>query len=196
MLAFVFSFKFFGYVSMSFVWLYFYAQLIRSTAKSFEKAYFHKTRGFPTTYFMLYSDSECSDAYKDAFRKRVKKAFGFELLTKSEEATNPLEAMRRLNDITKKLILRVGEGVLVGKHNQWYGFIRNLVGGSVFGLIGGIVAFILGQTILQNSILAYAAVALCVVYAAILLFRRPLIIQHAEAYARQLHAEFMKNKEV
>jgi hypothetical protein len=192
MMSFVISLKFFGYVSMSFIGLYFYAQLIRSTAKSFEKQYFHKRRGFPTTYFMLYSDSECSDVYKDDFRKRVKKTFGFQLCSKSEELSRPEEAMRRLNDITKQLILHVGDGILVGKHNQWYGFIRNLVGGSLYGVIGSIVSFPLGRYILNDSILAYSAIPLLAIYGAILLFRRSLIVQHAEAYARQLHAEFMK----
>ena len=192
LMSFVISLKFFGYVSMSFISLYFYSHLIRTFAKLFEKIYFQKKRGFPTTYLMLYSDAECSDAYKEDFRKRIKKSFGFDLLTKAEEETNPVEAMKRLNDITKQLILRVGDGVLVGKHNQWYGFIRNLVGGSLFGLIGGIVTIALGRTVLHDNVLTYAALALCCIYAVILLFCRILIVQHAEAYARQLHAEFMK----
>ena len=191
-ISFVISLKFFGYVSMSFIGLYFYAQLIRSTAKFFEKSYFHKKRSFPTTYFMLYSDGEYSHAYKDDFRRRVNDVFGFQLCPKDEELLNPDEATRRLNDITKQIILRIGDGALVGKHNQWYGFIRNLVGGSLYGIIGTLTAFFLGWFILNDSILSYAAVPLCVIYGAILLFRRSLIVQHAEAYARQLHAEFMK----
>jgi hypothetical protein len=90
------------------------------------------------------------------------------------------------------MILRVKDGVLVGKHNQWYGFIRNLVGGSVFGFVGTVIAFSLGHWVLNEKILAYSMIPLFVVYVLILLFRRSLIIQHAEAYARQLHAEFMK----
>lgn len=190
--SFVISLKIFGYVSMSFIGLYFYAQLIRSTAKSFERVYFHKKRGFPTTYFMLYSDAECSDAYKDEFRQRVKKTFGFQLCSKDEERANPVEATRRLNDITKRIILHVGDGVLVGKHNQWYGFSRNLVGGSLYGVIGTVITYTLGNWVFNQPVLAYAAIPLCIIYGAILLFRRPLIVQHAEAYTRQLHAEFMK----
>ena len=192
LMSFVISLKFFGYVSMSFIALYFYAQLIRSTAKSFEKLYFQEKRGFPTTYFMLYSDGECSEAYKDEFRKRVKRAFGFQLCTKEEERSNPIEAKRRLNDITKQLILSVGDGVLVAKHNQWYGFNRNLVGGALYGIIGAVTAFAFGRFVVGDTVLAYSAVPLFVMYGAILLCRRFLIVQHAEAYARQLHAEFMK----
>ena len=191
-LAYLTSLKFFGYVSLSFICLYFYAQLIRSTAKHFERRYFQAKRGFPTTYFMLYSDSVYSDAYKDEFRRRVEKTFGFQLSTKEQEQANMGEAIKRLNDITKRIILHVGDGVLVGKHNQWYGFMRNLVGGSLYGAGGAVFTFILGKWILDQCVLAYVAICLCTPYGMILLFRRSLIVQHAEAYARQLHAEFMK----
>lgn len=191
-MAYLVSLKFFGYLSMSFICLYFYAQLIRTTAKYFERRYFQEKRGFPTTYFMLYSDTACSDAYKDEFRSRVKKTFGFQLCTKDEEQVNMGEAIRRLSDITKRIILHVGDGVLVGKHNQWYGFMRNLVGGSIYGGVGAALTFALGKWILNQNTLAYTAICLCIPYGLLVFFRRPLIVQHAEAYARQLHAEFMK----
>lgn len=191
-MAYLLSLKFFGYLSMSFICLYFYAQIIRTTAKFFENRYFQKKRGFPSTYFMLYSDTTCSDAYKDEFRRRVKKTFGFQLSTKDEEQTNTGEATRRLNDITKRIILHVGDGVLVGKHNQWYGFARNLVGGSVYGAVGAALTFALGKWVLNQNTLAYTSICLCIPYALLFLFRRSVIVQHAEAYARQLHAEFMR----
>lgn len=191
-LGFIFSLKFFGYVSMSFVALYLYAQLIRSTAKWFENRYFRKRQGFPTTYYMLYSNGEYSEAYKDAYRKKVKKVYNFDLCSKDEEIANPLEASRRLNDITRQIILRVADGKLVGKHNQWYGFIRNLVGGSIYAAFGSIIIAAYGHCAATNSVLAYGGVIMCLGYCAIVAFRRSLIVQHAEAYARQLHAEFMK----
>ena len=190
--SFFISIKFFGYVSMSFVCLYFYSQIIRTTAKHFERKYFHNKRGFPSTYFMLYSDTEYSEKYKDQFRQSVEKVFNFQLCSKNEERENPGEAIRRLNDITKRIILRVGDGVLVAKQNQWYGFNRNLVGGTVFGVIGAIITFVLGWWVFKQPILVYSGACLFFVYGVIFIFRRPLMIQHAESFARQLHAEFMK----
>jgi len=39
---------------------------------------------------------------------------------------------KRLNEATKQVILKVRDGHLVKKHNIWYGFFRNLVGGSIY----------------------------------------------------------------
>jgi hypothetical protein len=191
LLSFLLGLKFFGYISFSFIVLYFYAQLIRSTSKFFEKRYFQNQKGFPTTYFMLYSDTEYSEAFKDAYRWRVKKEFAFTLLGKSEEEATPMEAMRRLNDVTKLIILRLDGGALLGKHNQWYGFIRNLIGGSIYGFFASAINFVIGQYVIRNVVLTFLSLCLALVYGVLFLMRKQLIIQHAEAYARQLHAEFM-----
>lgn len=190
-LDFLLSLRFFGYISFTFIGLYFYAQLIRTVSKSFEKRYFHDQNGFPSTYFMLYANREYSDALKDAYRDKVKQEFNFLLSTRSEEEASRSEAIKRLNDITKRVILRVGKGVLIDKHNQWYGFFRNLIGGSIFGLLGSLSNLIVGYYILHDRGIVLISALLFVGYCALLLFRRPLIMQHAEAYARQLHAEFM-----
>ena len=191
-IAFLMSLKFCGYLSISIAGLYFWAQLIRSTAKHFEKRYFMDKSGFPTSYLMLYSHVGYSDAYKDLYRKRIQKGFGFSLFSKDQEFQDPTEALRQLNDITKQVILRVGDGVLVGKHNQWYGFFRNLIGGAVYGVLGSVLNVILARYVLQEIGLLYISIPLVLIYCGLLLFRRELLIQHAEAYARQLHAEFMQ----
>lgn len=190
-ITFLLSLNFVGYLSFSFVGLYFFAQLIRTTSKYFEKKYFHDQNGFPTTYFMLYANAEYSDAFKDAYREQVAKEMGFALLSRDEEVVDPLEGKRRLNDVTKRIILKVGDGVLVGKHNQWYGFFRNLIGGAIFAMIGCVLNTFLGFYALHHRGLVYLSILLFVAFGTLLLFRRQLIVQNAEAYAKQLHAEFM-----
>jgi hypothetical protein len=191
LIDYVFSLKFFGTISMSFVFVYFYAQLIRTTAKTFEKRYFLKKRGFPTTYFMLYSDPTYSEAFKQEFRRKVYDKFGISLIGKEGEPDNPGEATRQLNDAAKQIILLVGDGQLVGKHNEWYGFFRNLIGGCLYGGLLAIASALLGVIVLHNSTLAIGSLVLTLIYAGIFLARRAILVQHAEAYARQLIAEFM-----
>lgn len=193
LIDYVISLNFFGTLSMSLVLLYFYAQLIRTTSKTLENAYFIRRRGFPTTYFMLYSDSTYSDSFKDEFRKRVAKTFNLTLCDKQEEANHPEEASRRLNDITKLIILKLGEGDLVGKHNQWYGFFRNLFGGCIYGTIMAAINALVGHYYIESEALVIGSLMLLVIYIGLFLARKPILIQHAEAYARQLIAEFMNN---
>jgi uncharacterized membrane protein len=191
LIEYVLSLKFFGTLSMSLVLLYFYAQLIRTTSKAYEKKYFADARGFPTTYFMLYSDRTYSEVFKDEFRKRVSSTLGITLPNKDEEDDKPEEARRMLSEVTKQLILFVGDGVLVGKHNQWYGFFRNLIGGCVYGAIMAAINVLVGFYYLNSSPLVVISVFLLSLYCGLFFARRKILSQHAEAYARQLIAEFM-----
>lgn len=191
LMDYVLSLKFFGTLSLSLVLLYFYAQLIRTTSKALERKYFAMARGFPTTYFMLYADPTYSEAFKDKFRKRVVATLGIPLCDKDEEASNPEEARRRLNDSTKQIILRVGDGVLVGKHNQWYGFFRNLLGGCPYGAAMAVVGVVVGRYCITSTVLVMGSLGLFVLYSGLFLARRGILTQHAEAYARQIIAEFM-----
>lgn len=192
LIDYIMSLKFFGTLSMSLVLLYFYAQLIRTTSKVYENKYFVNTRGFPTTYFMLYSDGTYSEAFKDEFRKRVAKTLGIQLCGKEQEANDPAEARRRLNETTKQIILSVGNGELVGKHNQWYGFFRNLIGGCIYGAITAVISVVIGHYYLASKPLVVSSLFLFVFYCCIFIARKGILFQHAEAYARQLIAEFMK----
>ncbi len=185
------SLKFYGGVTLSVVFLYFYAQVIRITSKYFENKYFVKNLGFPTTYLMTYADGTFSKYYKDKYRERVKKHFDIDLLNEDEEVSNTTEACMRLNEATKQVILKVKDGPLVKKQNIWYGFVRNLIGGATFSIIFCIINIITGVTVHKSDLLIISSVILLVFYIAIFLFRKPILKQNAEAYANQLISEFI-----
>jgi hypothetical protein len=192
-MTYILNLKFIGSVTFGVVFLYFYAQIIRTASKFLEGRYFLRESGFPTTYLMLYGDSSFSRSYKDAFRARAKIAFNIILPTEEEENEDFLETKRRLNEITKHIILQLGSGHLILKHNVWYGFFRNLVGGSIFSSLFCILNIYVGAVALKNPTLWASSTILLICFAFILLCRRSILVQHAEAYAKQLIAEFMEN---
>ncbi len=113
------------------------------------------------------------------------------MLNKDEELKNPTEAQKRLNETTKQVILKIKDGQLVKKQNIWYGFVRNLIGGTIFSVIFCIINIIAGLTIHKNSLLIILSVILLVVYGGVILFHKPILKQNAEAYANQLISEFI-----
>jgi hypothetical protein len=191
LLHFVVGLKFLGSISLSAAFLYFYAHFIREVSKFFERRYFVSRRGFPTTYLMLYSDGTYSRDYKDKFRDRVQRSLKLNLLDPDEERADPAEAQRRLTEAFSHIRLKVGTGKLVFKHNVWYGFMRNLVGGSVFAVLFCIANILLGRFVVGSSQLVLASAILLCVHGAILIFNKPILIHNGEAYGRQLISEFM-----
>jgi len=188
--SFLLSLEFYGGVTLSVVGLYFYAQVIRITSKYFENIYFIKRNGFPTTYLMMHENETFSQSYKDTYRELVKKHFNMNLLPKDEEEMQREEARRRLNEVTKQIILRVGDGKLVKKQNIWYGFSRNLVGGAIYSTLLCIAGFVT-SAVTKNGLLALIMACLIILYGALLFFRKSILTQTAEAYAQQLIAEFV-----
>ena len=140
---------------------------------------------------MTYADRTFSENYKDKYRQLVKKHFDFDLLNKDEELKNPTEAQKRLNETTKQVILKVKAGQLVKKQNIWYGFVRNLIGGTIFSVIFCIINIIAGLTVHKSCLLVILSVILLVVYGGVFLFRKSILRQNAEAYATQLISEFI-----
>lgn len=191
LLEFVSSLKVLGGISLSLIFLYFYSLFIRITSKYFERRYFTCARGFPTTYFMLYEDKTYSSDYKDKFRERAKKALKLEPLDAAGEQLNPLEARSRISECFNHIRLKVGGGKLVLKHNIWYGFSRNLVGGAIYGSLFCSCNAFIGRFIFHSAPLVIVSLTLFVAYVSILLFRRAILFQNAEAYAKQLISEFM-----
>ncbi len=189
--SFLINLKFYGAISLSIVFLYFFSQVIRLTSKYFENKYFVKNKGFPTTYLLTYSDNTFSKSYKDKYRKLIWDQFKLKLSDEAEEKANMIEAQKRLGESTKQVILKVGDGSLVKKHNIWYGFFRNLIGSSIYSIIFCITNLIVGFILFKNNIIIISSMILLLLYLVIFIFRKAIIIQNGEAYAKQLIAEFI-----
>lgn len=185
------SLKFYGGITLSIVFLYFYAQVLRITSKVIEQKHFHSNTGFPTTYLMTYTDKTFSKSYKDKYRQSVKRDFKIDLLSETEEVADFVEAKKRLDEVAKLIKVKIKSGYLVLNQNVWYGFVRNLIGGSLYSVLFCTINIIVGAKY-NNSLLIISSIILFPVYAAMLLFYKQILTQTAEAYANQLIAEFLQ----
>jgi len=192
LLEFIFSLEFFGEVTIGAALIFLYSQLIRTTSKTTENKLFTSRRGFPSAYLLLYSDSNYSTSYKDEFRRRARSIFGLTLPSMEDEQKNPDEAIRQLRELSKHLVIFIKDGDLVLSHNIWYGFVRNIIGGAVFAIIACLINIIIGTLFIQNVVLWASSLVMLILFAILFALREKVLIQHAEAYGKQLIAEFME----
>ena len=183
--------KFAAEITISIAILFLFSQLIRIASKYFQNKYFIHNKGFPTTYLLTYTDNTFSSALKDAFRMKVEDKFNLILLSSLEETANQDEANKLIDESIMQINVILGDNKLIKWHNIWYGFIRNIIGGVIFGLFFGFLCIIFGVLLIRELLLVYVSISLCVIYLVIFVFRKPLIIQVAEDYAKKLIAEFM-----
>ena len=167
-----------------------FSNLVAGLSKIYQNKYFIKREGFPTTYLMLYDDTTYSDEYKKRYRDKVSKLFNLKSLTYEEEQESKMKSIQWLNSATEYVKHFVFKG-LVRTQNIRYGFTRNLIGATFFGIPFSIIGGITG--LLINSIgLTITSIFLLIVYSIILIFKKHLLIESAEAYGKELIANFMK----
>lgn len=179
-----------GNVGLSTILLYAFNQyFVRTPSKIFEDWLFNKQLHFPTTDFLMYSDDEYSDEFKDKIRESIASDFFIQLPTKEEEDKNEIGARRRINEMIRVIIGKVKDGYLVLQHNIEYGFVRNLWGASVVGILGSLLLI---RISLPGSLANEAGVALLTVYGFYVLFGFTIIRYFGRAYARKLIEEYYK----
>jgi len=185
------NFQLYGYVSGSFIYLYFYSQIIRYCSKIFENIYFHNRNGYPTTYLLLYENDRLSKKNKDKFREKAKKDFNFDLMTEEQEKNNLKESIRELNDITQQILAKNRKNEFVQKHNTWYGFSRNLLGGLPFCIAFSIINAILARIYFNDEEFFVLSIVIFVLSLILLSFNKFILVQNAEKFAEKLIAEYL-----
>jgi len=179
-----------GNIGTSTILLYAFNQyFVRVPSKMFEDFLFKNQLYFPTTTFLLYSDHEYSDDFKDKMRESIFSDFALKLPNKETETKNEVEARKQIKEAVRVIIGKVKDGYLVLQHNIEYGFVRNLWGASIIGVLSSLLLIYSSDT---ASLIATIGTILLVGYVIYVLFGFVIIKYFGRAYARKLIEEYYK----
>lgn len=177
-------------ISLSSVILYTFNQyFVRIPSKIFENLIFKNQLYFPATNFLMYSNREYSSNFKDEIRKSVKKDFSIELPNKYFENKHEIDARKRIKEIVNLIINKVRDGHLVLQHCAEYGFVRNLWGSSITGIIGSILIICYSN---NGNLINHIGVALLILYSLYFLIGFFIIRYFSYLYAKRLIGEYYK----
>lgn len=181
-----------GNIGLSTILLYTFNQyFVRIPSKIFEDFIFKKQLYFPTTTFLLYSNNEYTEEFKNEIRQSIKSDFSIQLLSKEDERGYETEARRRIKEVVRVIIGKVKDGYLVLQHNIEYGFVRNLWGASLVGVLGS--CLLMGVSVPTTPIFTLGKV-LAIIYSIYLVFGFQVIQYFGKAYARKLIEEYYKTR--
>ncbi len=184
--------KIVGNITISVVLLYLLVQINRFFGKFlFERHLFKNEMEMPTTNFLLFSDQQYSKDYKTKIRERIQKDFKITLLTEEEELVDPVNARKMIIEAVGLIRQKVKNGRLLLQHNIEYGFARNLIGGSILGLIMSIVDSVYFY-LQSNKLLFGLSLTLIVCFAILLCIHKPIIKHLGNQYAKRLFQEYLQ----
>ncbi len=172
------------------IWLvlvYFLTQINRFVSKSF----FENKNDFPTQRMLMPSGKGMSQNMRSKIAERVEAEFGLPLPNLQDENADIVDTNTRIKEIVGMIINKVGRGKLLLQHNLEYGFVRNLMGGSVVASIVALADIAIFKWILPNHTALVISIILFVCYLVPIVFSRPALKSYSQEYADKLFREYL-----
>lgn len=184
--------KIVGNITISIVLLFLFTQLNRFLGKFlFEKNMYNNELDMPTTKFLLFSNNILSKEYKMKLRKKILLDFEIHLPSKESEGKNLDKAKQQIVEAVGLIRQKVKDGRLLLQHNIEYGFARNLIGGSIIGVLMSIFNAIYFYGI-NNNLLVWISIFLAIIFSSLLLLHRVIINHLGNQYAQRLFQEYLE----
>lgn len=166
-------------------------QINRLIAKEiFQKIFFQDELNMPTTEYLLWNNNFFEKSIKAKIHNKIENMFGIHLLTEQEEQGEELRARKLITTSVSQMrnVLRNNEMIL--RHNIEYGFIRNLLGGSLLAFILSVGIMLYG---IINGIgdLKMLGLFLSAMYSLPLLGSKFLIKRLGSYYSKILYEQFL-----
>lgn len=184
--------KVIGNVTISIVLIFLLAQINRFLGKFLFESYIFKDElRMPTTSFLLFTNHQYTDDYKNLIRQQIQKDFKIQLPDKEEEIHDLDGTRRQIVEAVGLIRQNVKDGRLLLQHNIEYGFARNLIGGSIIGVFVSIIdAFYFFS--IENILIGSISIALTLGFAFILIIHKPIINHLGNQYAKRLFQEYLE----
>lgn len=179
-------FRILGDASLSIVALYFISQLNRFIGKEcFEKLIFKDELLMSTTNLLVPSDTTFSSKYKLQIIAQISMDFNLQINKSTDE-----EQMRKeIKDVVGLIRSRVKDGHLLLQHNREYGFIRNLIGGSIIGLLFSLINVV--NYYGSGELLLLINISFSALFLLLIIGSNWLIKRFGMLYAKRLYQEYL-----
>lgn len=164
------------------------SHIIRYFGKNlFEANIYDNELDFPTTKYLLISDSYFTEDYKNSIKKKAENDFNIKFPSFNLEKENLKIAKKEISEIVGLIRAKVGKGKLLLQHNIEYGFTRNLIGGSILVTPICIVNFF----VLNSLTLITINSVVLIFFSMLLIFSSRILNKFAELYAKRLFIEYL-----
>lgn len=175
--------------------IFFMVQINRFVAKEiFQRFYFADELNMPTTIMLLLSDSELPLPIKENIRKQIEIKFGIKLKDAYSENQNPEAAKKLIATAVSQVRNVLRENKLLLNHNIEYGFVRNLIGGSLVSFLFSLICAIICCVFLNELKYSITFASFAIFYLIPILLSSLIIKKYGKYYAKVLFEQFLTLK--
>jgi hypothetical protein len=190
---FIDGFKWVGDIGIWVILIYLLSQINRFFSKVlFEDRIFKNQQYFPTTTFLLHSDNFFSRREKELIHVKIMNDFNVRLYTETEEAEDEHEARRVAVSAVSRIRNATRDSALLLQHNIEYGFIRNLIGGSILALTTSSFSIFYFLKFHPNKVAMIISLILAICFFFLLALAKTIIKKYSKDYAKMLFEQYQK----
>lgn len=171
--------------------IYLGSDVVRNLGKSLEAKIFKNELYFPTTLFLLHSNSRYSTAKKTKLYQKIYKEFGISLYSLKKEKTKTNDAKKRIKEVVGLIRQKLGNGRLLLQYNIRYGFWRNLTAFSPISFVLSFFALISQTFLFETKAYLLITLILAPCYLVLWIKRKSILTYFGQQYADQLYFEFL-----
>ncbi len=184
--------KWAGGITISVALTFLLAQIGRFIGKElFEKIHYKDEYSMPATEFLLHSNNIYSPEHKRKIHTEIFADFGMQICSFEEENLDIQSARRTIIECVSMIRGKVKNGQLLLQHNIEYGFVRNLVGGSLMALYISVANLYILGFLFPNRIGFFLSLFTSIIYLFIVMIGRFLIERYGVRYAKILIQEYL-----
>jgi len=188
----LFAIKWFSDVTISIVLMFLLTQLDRFISKEFyEKKIYLDGLYLPTTNYLMHLDSFYSPEFTKKIHQKIYHDFNIEIPSIGAEIFSENDSRKKIKEAVNLIRIKVGKGNLVQQHNLEYGFIRNLIGGSIVGVIISLFNIVIFYWFYFTLSAFIMSCILAAIYLSLAGFGKYLIRSFGINYAEILIQEYM-----
>lgn len=179
-------------ITLSVALTFLLAQIGRFVGKElFERIHFKDELYMPTTEFLLHSNPTYSAERKSRLHLKILNDFGIGIYSPEKEESDHISARKIIVESVSMIRGRVKSGQLLLQHNIEYGFIRNLIGGSLLALYISIFNTYIFGFFFPNQSGFYLSIGMALIYLIVVGVGRYLIGRYGIRYAKVLIQEYL-----
>ena len=170
-------------------------QLNRFLAKEiFQRLYFKDEMEMPTTNYLMHNNTHYNVEIKRTIKEKIKDDFGIEIFDVNRENKDEHGARQQIVMAVSQIRAFLKGNAMLYRHNIEYGFIRNLLGGSVMAVFFSILMSVLFKINSTNTNMFWVSVGLAGIYFLHILFSKTLINRYGKYYAQILYTQYLITK--
>ena len=171
--------------------LFLQMQLNRFVSKEFfQHTIFKGSHDLPSTRMLLWSDNHFDKSTKTMIHKKIKEFYDMALPNAKAEQDDENEARKRASSAVSQIRNSLRYNAHLNQHNREYGFVRNLVGGSLVASTFSCINIVLA-IIMCNTLLIAISIVILGIYMLFVLFGKLLVTRFGQYYADSLFEQFI-----